>query len=381
MTIGIDARFFGPKDKGLGRYTQQLIEKLEQLDSQNDYLIFLRAEDFNDYQPLNPRFKKVRADFRWYSLAEQLIFPWLLYRHKMDLMHFTHFNVPAFYWRPYVVTIHDLILRRFRTARGSVFSRLRYWLKDLGYSVVIKIVVRRAKKIIAVSNYVKKDILQSLGADLADKVEVVYEGRPEKVESGISAVKGESILEKYQIKTPYLLYVGNAYPHKNLARLVEAFKILQKNQPALQLVLVGGEDYFYRKLRLDNCDELGVCFGGGVVFTGFVAERDLAALYQRAQLYVFPSLCEGFGLPPLEAMSYGLPVAAASSSCLPEILGQAAHYFDAQNPADIAVKVGEIIASPDLRTSLIENGYQQVKKYSWQKMAEETFKIYLLARV
>lgn len=375
MTIGIDARFFGPKAKGLGRYTQQLLSELAKLDRQNDYLVFLRAEDFADFQPPGPRFKKVLANYRWYSLGEQLLFPLALYRHKIDLMHFTHFNAPVLYARPYVITIHDLILRRFGTARGWFWGRARYWLKNLGYEAVIRIIVRRAKKIIAVSEYVKQDIIDSFGM-APEKIAVVYESGP--AATNYQPAAGDNrVLEKYQIKKPYLLYVGNAYPHKNLERLIESFKILQeKDQPDLQLVLVGGEDYFYRRLKRKNCDAAGVCFGGGVIFTGFVPEADLGVLYNNAEVYVFPSLCEGFGLPPLEAMSYGLPVVASRATCLPEILGEAAHYFDATNLNDMAAKINEVVENNNLRQRLIEIGLEQIKKYSWQKMAEETLEIY-----
>jgi glycosyltransferase involved in cell wall biosynthesis len=163
MTIGIDARFFGPRAKGLGRYAQKLTEELEKIDDQNDYLVFLQRADFDEWRPKNPRFKKVLADYRWYSLAEQLIFPFKLYRQKVDLMHFAHFNVPVLYFGPYVVTIHDLILQYFGTARGSFFGRLKYRFKNLGYKIVIRIIVWRARKIITISNFVKDDIVKAFG--------------------------------------------------------------------------------------------------------------------------------------------------------------------------------------------------------------------------
>ncbi|MBU3901427.1 glycosyltransferase family 4 protein, partial [Patescibacteria group bacterium] len=380
MIIGIDARFFGPKAKGLGRYTQKLIEGLEQADRQNDYLVFLRRANFDEYQPQNPRFKKALADWQWYSLAEQIFFPRQLYRRKLDLMHFTHFNAPLFYRRPMVVTIHDLILQRWPTHKNNFLSRAKYFFKNLGYKIVIRSALARAKKIIAVSRFVKDDIIKSFGV-AEEKISVIYEGsssyviaspaqagRSNPVDGGNSsgllhrrqAVRNDSLcLEKYGIKKPYLLYVGNAYPHKNLARLAEAFKLLRNGQyPDLQLVLVGGDDYFYRQLRdkiekechserseesrgsvatraTDSIDSSPTAQNDNqkIIFTDFVPDKELGALYQNAVLYVFPSLCEGFGLPPLEAMAQGVPVAASSETSLPEILGQAAHYFDGQNPA------------------------------------------------
>jgi len=376
VTIGIDARFFGPKAKGLGRYTQRLIEELEKADDQNEYLIFLRQENFNEYQPQNSRFKKILADWRWYSLAEQLFFPWQLYCYKIDLMHFTHFNAPLFYRRPMVITVHDLILQRFSTAKNTLFGRLKYFFKNIGYKIIIRLVLARAKKIIAVSRFVKNDIIKSFSIK-PDKISVIYEGAPGVINNQQSTINNQIILERYVIRKPYLLYVGNAYPHKNLLRLTEAFKILrQVGHPGLQLVLVGGEDYFYKKLKQENCDERGVCFGGGVIFTGFVSDEELAALYQNSEMYVFPSLCEGFGLPPLEAMAYGVPVVSSSATCLPEILGPAAHYFDGEKATDMAAKISEVLTDEVLRQKLITAGFEQIKKYSWRQMSEETWKIY-----
>lgn len=375
MTIGIDARFFGPGAKGLGRYTQKLIEELEKTDGNNDYLIFLRRENFEEYQPQDPRFKKILADWRWYSLAEQIFFPWQLYRHKIDLMHFAHFNAPLLYRRPFILTVHDLILQRWPTRQNDFLNRVKYFIKSLGYKLVIRSALARARRIIVVSQFVKNDVIRSFGVT-PERINVIYEGAPD-LAKGKERMANSQILEKYGIRKPYLLYVGNAYPHKNLERLADAFKILRDGQySGLQLVLVGGEDYFYKKLKKENCDSRGVCFGGGVIFTGFVPDEELRVLYKEADVYVFPSLCEGFGLPPLEAMAQGAPVAAARATCLPEILDQAAHYFDGEETKDMADKIGEVLSDSDLRAKLVAQGFEQIKKYSWRKMAEETVKAY-----
>ena len=181
-----------------------------------------------------------------------------------------------------------------------------------------------------------------------------------------------------------MLYVGNAYPHKNLTRLIETFNFLvEGGRNDLQLVLAGEEDYFYRQLKefynsiiLRSMIELSE--KRRVIFTGFVPDEELGALYRSAAVYIFPSLCEGFGLPPLEAMSYGVPVVSSGDTCLPEILGQAAHYFDSQNSADMAAKISEVLSSEALRQQLIAAGFEQIKKYSWQRMAEETARVYSL---
>jgi len=375
MTIGIDARFFGPRGKGLGRYTQKLIEALQELDRENDYVIFLRRENFDEYLPQNPRFKKVLADYSWYGFAEQFFLPFKIYAQKVDLMHFPHFNVPIFYFKKYIVTIHDLILRHFATRRASRLGTLLYWIKNLGYRVVIWLALKRAKKIITVSEYVENDIIKSFKVK-AQKISVTYEGAPEK---NLLFAGLKYKLKEFGIGKPYLLYVGNAYPHKNLERLVKAFEILvadSKND--LQLVLVGEEDYFYQRLEEEGRTSIlrRIEVFDQIIFTDFVTDEELELLYQNATLYVFPSLCEGFGLPPLEAMSHGLPVVCSNATCLPEILGEAAIYFNPQDPNDMAEKINQVLSNNNLRKDLIAKGFEQIKKYSWRKMGEKTLILY-----
>ncbi len=385
MIIGIDARFLGPKGKGLGRYTQKLIEALENIDQQNDYVIFLRRENFNEYQPKNPHFKKVLADYRWYSVAEQIFLPFVIVKQKVDLMHFPHFNVPIFCFKPYVVTIHDLILRHFSTRRASTLGPIKYWFKNLVYKIVFWLAIKRAKKIITVSNYVKNDLIKNFKLK-PEKIAVTYEGaaninvkaQMSPVSPSLSRLAGRAgranvkILEKYNINKPYLFYVGNAYPHKNLERLIEAFKILAEDfRRDFQLVLAGEEDYFYKRFKKDIKND-----ANRVIFTGFVTDEELAVLYKSAKLYVFPSLCEGFGLPPLEAMSHGVPVVSSDATCLPEILGEAAIYFDPLSPRDMAEKMNKVLDNENLRRILVKQSFEQIKKYSWQRMGEETLEIY-----
>lgn len=376
MTIGIDARFFGPRAKGLGRYTQKLIESLQELDQENDYVIFLRRENFDEYLPQNPRFKKVLADYPWYGFAEQLFFPFKIYAQKVDLMHFPHFNIPIFYFKKYVVTIHDLILRHFATRRASRLGTFLYWFKNLGYRVVIWLALKRAKKIITVSEYVKNDIIKSFNVK-AQKISVTYEGAPEK---NLSYIGLGHQLKEFGINKPYLIYVGNAYPHKNLERLVKAFEILVSDfKNDLQLVLVGEEDYFYQRLEEEAKESIlsSEEIFERLVFTDFVADDELGILYQNAALYIFPSLCEGFGLPPLEAMSHGLPVVSSNTTCLPEILGKSAIYFNSQDSNDMAEKINRVLSDSNLRKDLIFKGFEQIKKYSWKDMGRKTLEIYI----
>ncbi|PJA88150.1 MAG: hypothetical protein CO140_00420, partial [Candidatus Moranbacteria bacterium CG_4_9_14_3_um_filter_40_7] len=336
----------------------------------NQYFIFLSQEGFKEYQPQTGNFQKVLANYRWYSLEEQLKMPPLLSKYRLDLVHFPHFNVPLFYRGKFIVTIHDLILLHFPTLRGTTLGPVCYWFKFWMYEIVIRFAIKQSKKIIAVSEFTKKDLLKNYAID-PSKIEVTYEAcddfcnwRPEKE---------DQILKKYAIMKPYLLYVGNAYPHKNLEKLVSVFCELKKKITDINLVLVGKEDYFFKKLKEKITARKQ---GAGIVFTGFISDAELDIFYKNALVFVFPSLYEGFGLPPLEAMAKGVPVISSDHPCMREILGESAFYFKAEDEKEMAEKITEIVSNSGLREKFIQKGYAQIKKYNWRLMAEKTKHIY-----
>lgn len=370
MRIGIDARFYGPAGKGLGRYTQKLIENLEKTDLENEYVVFLREENFGEYVPRNPNFRKELADYRWYSFSEQLLFPWKILRAKIELMHFPHFNVPLLVFVPFVVTIHDLILLHFPTKRATTLSPLWYKIKYAAYRLVIAAAISRAKRIITVSEFTKRDLLAHYRNLSAQKIAVTYQacfGRGGEVKD-----EPEKILSGYGIMKPYILYVGNAYPHKNLEGLAEAFTLLKNDFPDLSLVLVGREDYFYARLRR-QVEDLGI---ERIVFAGYVPDSDLQVLYAQAEVYVFASLYEGFGLPPLEAMAQGAVVVSSDHECMREVLGSAALFADARNPGDFSIAIKRLLTEEDLRKDLRQKGFLQCAKYDWEKLAKDTLSVY-----
>jgi glycosyltransferase involved in cell wall biosynthesis len=370
--IAIDARFYGPKQKGLGRYCQKLVENLEKLEKdnqENQYYILLRKENYDDYQPKNKNFHRLVADFKWYSFKEQTSFLFFLNKQKFDLIHFCHFNVPLFYGGKFVVTIHDLILLHYPTPRNTTLNKYFYFFKLWAYRRVIKNCVKKAKKILAVSEFTKKDIVQNLGTR-SDKIKVALEGCDLKCRLGRSA--DSEILEKYGIIKPYLLYVGNAYPHKNLFRLCQAFRMIRKVQPQMNLVLVGGKDFFYERLRREVLEQKME----GIFFAGHVQDGDLDVVYKNARLYVFPSLYEGFGLPSLEALAKGVPVVSSGRTSMAEILGQAALYFDPEDIESIFRSINSALEDSRLCDKLVQVGQKRLEKFSWQKMAKETLEVY-----
>lgn len=379
MNIGIDARFYGSLGKGLGRYTQKLIERLELLDHSNQYIIFLRQENFDEYQPKNKNFHKVLADYQWYSFSEQLVFPFLLMRYKCDVMHFPHFNVPIAYFGTFIVTIHDLILIHFPTQRATTLHPLWYKIKFVAYKIAIWWAIKKSDHIMTVSDFTKQDILKHYSVS-SKKITVAYEA----VDTFCwhhSSEKNISILQKYGLMVheaqsscgiikPYLLYVGNAYPHKNLEALVEVLDTVALRD--ITLVLVGKEDYFYSRLKrtvlAKNMQN--------VIFIGFVSDDELDVLYRFGRAYIFPSLYEGFGLPPLEAMSRGLPVMASQATSLPEVLGDAAMYFNSKDKASLSTSIRTLWDDEVLRERLRQRGYAHVTRFNWDDMAKITLRCY-----
>lgn len=401
MRIGIDARFYGPIGKGLGRYTQEVVDNIIKISSADspcqltdsdrgcfDYIVFLAPENFDEFvwdeAASSGRIKvtKVLLPLRWYSWSEQILLPFYLYREKLDLVHFPHFNVPIFTPTKFVVTIHDLILTHFPTLRATTLNKTRYYLKNLAYRLVIYSAVFRAKKIITVSEFTKNDLINKFKV-AAKKVIVTYEGVANLAKGRdslfVAKLDNQEILAEHHIGKNFLLYVGNAYPHKNLESLIRVFSKLHGNFPDLRLVLVGKADYFYSRLQ-DYARSLNLWqknnLNSPIIFPGYVPDAQLEVLYSEARAYVFPSLYEGFGLPPLEAMAKGCPVISSTSSSLPEILGEAALYFKAADEVDMLSRIKLLLEDEHLRQSLAKKGTEQVKKYSWWQCASQTLGVY-----
>ncbi|MEK7625089.1 MAG: glycosyltransferase family 1 protein [Patescibacteria group bacterium] len=368
MRIGIDARMYGPQQGGLGRYIEQLILNLEKLNPNADFVIFLRQDNWNDFAPSNQRFTKVLADVPWYGLREQFELPKIIRETKVDLMHFPHWNVPLFYSKPFVVTIHDLLLLHYPTRRASTLGPVLYFIKNLFFRLILRHAAKRSKKIITVSNFSKEDIVKNLNVS-EEKITVTYLAANPVANPPLPRPSGES-----KIARPYALYVGVAYPHKNLDRLLEAWKIFyEKTGNRYQLVLVGKRNYFYDKLLKKFEDLLAM---GQVIFTDFVDDQTLDNLYREASVYVFPSLYEGFGIPPLEAMLHGVPVVASSAASLPEILEGAALYFDPLMTNELAETLISAFENRKLREELSNLGKNILAKYSWLTTAKKTSEVY-----
>lgn len=373
MKIGIDARFYGSLGKGLGRYTEKLITYLERIPTDtNTYVVFLRRENFDEYQPAHARFEKRMADYAWYSWQEQLFFPFLLWRQSLDLVHFPHFNVPILVPLPFVVTIHDLILLHFPTVKASELPPFLYWLKYLAYRMVIALAVWRSRAIITVSRFTQRDI-ESAYPRARGKIVTTLEAAdpscywmPPAVERSFLETLGLAN-ERMGIQ-PFVLYVGNAYPHKNLELLIA----IAPNFPNVTFLCVGKEDYFYRSFQ----EQVAAAHVTNIRLAGYVDDRALGTLYRRARAYIFPSLYEGFGLPGLEAMNYGTPVVASRAGSLPEIYADAAIFFDPFDTEACRTALQRAFQAANTGNDR-DKGFFQAAGFSWVRMAHDTRRLYL----
>ncbi len=345
MHIGIDARMMMIPG-GHGRYIRQLVKHLQKIDFLNSYTLFVLKKEAKNITLTNPKWKLAPVNIPWYGFKEQLLFPGKIARAKVDLMFFPHWNVPLVFGGPFIVAIHDLTLLHFPSRKASTLGALSYWFKNKMFKRTINHAAHNSRAIITPSDYVKNDISQTLGVS-PEKIKRAYEG--------ITTFQNPETPAPSLFENPYLLYVGVAYPHKNLDRLTEAFIAYKKQRnDRTQLVLVGKSNYFYKQLpRHEN-----------IVYFGEATDQQLNQLYTHAQAFAYISLSEGFGLPPLEALSHNIPVLASNSTCLPEILGDAAHYVDPKNTEEIIKGIDTILNNPKTKLQL-------PRTYSWQDMTEQ----------
>ena len=369
--IGIDARFVGPQGTGLGKYTEKLINNLSLIDSKNQYFIFLRKNNW-DYLKLGKNFKKILADIPWYSLTEQLKMPQIFASQNLDLLHIPHFNVPIFYRDKFIVTIHDLIHHQFSEGAATTRNPLIFRIKRLAYRLVITRTIQKSKKIITPSESIRREILAKFKIE-PSKVVVTYEAAEEEYfKNSQFAIRNSQFPER----EPFLIYVGNAYPHKNLERFLDALVILKNWKLEIgnwKLILVCPRDVFWKRLQTQiesrNLKKQ-------VKMLTYQNPNQLAKLFSKASVYVFPSLAEGFGIPGLNAMAADLPVVCSNIPTLKEVYSQAALFFDPNDPQDIAAKIKQVLTNEKIRSDLIRKGKDQVKKYSWLNMAQETLRLY-----
>jgi len=349
---------------GIGRYTTHLLAELAELDGSNEYLVLLRREQAATWRPPGANVGAVVAEAPPYSLAEQRLLPGVIRRLAPDLVHFPHFTVPIGCRVPFVVTVHDLTMQRVRNVVGfAPARRLRYEVKFHVGRMVARAAVHRARHVLVPSRWTADQLAAAFGAPPGGMT-VTYEA------PGVLTARPEPVTG---VGGRFVLFVGNAYPHKNLQVVLDALGLLGPGHDDVRLVVAGRPDAFQRALQARVASGP---LAARVAFPGAVSDGQLVWLYRHATCFVFPSLSEGFGLPGLEAMAHGLPVAAARASCLPEIYGEAAAWFDPFDPRSLASVLASVLDDPQRRAALVAAGTERVARYSWRATAEQTLDVY-----
>ena len=365
MRIAIDARKL--HDFGIGTYIRNLMKYLALLDQDTEYVLLCRPQDAKAIQALGPNFRPLPLSSKPYSVSEQFTLPAKLIPEHVALLHEPHYVLPPLVPCRAVVTIHDCIHLMFPQylpnrmayayARGSLWAA-----------------ARRAERILTVSETSKADILRYCDVP-ADRIIVVYNA----IDDRFSVAPGDGAIqrarERYQLDGPFALYVGNIKPHKNLERLIDAFDLVRRSGfERLELLIIGDQISKYPRLRraVDKHK-----LHKHVRFLGFVPDDTLAALYRLATVFVFPSLYEGFGLPPLEAMASGTPVVTSNRSSLPEVVGDAAVLVDPYSAASIAEGIQRVLSDASLRRTLSERGLARARQFSWESSVRRIHEVYM----
>ncbi|GBC82141.1 D-inositol 3-phosphate glycosyltransferase [bacterium HR10] len=366
MRIGIDAHAIGSQTAGNETYIKNLIEALAAIDEENEYVLFFTrpevAEQWRD-RFRNFRVWVVRPHTRYLRIPFSL--PWAVWRAQVDLLH-VQYAAPPICPRPIVTTIHDLSfehLPQFYTPRERWLLKLA-----VGYTA------RRAARILTVSEYSARDIRATYRVP-PERIVVTPEGVsalfvPVRDQERIHAVR-----RRYGIARAYILSVGSLQPRKNLVRLIRAYVNVRRRDDELdhQLVIVGKKGWLYQDIFRAAQH---APFAEDIIFTGYVPEEDLPALYSGATVFVYPSIFEGFGLPVLEAMACGVPVITSYSSSLPEVVGEAALLVNPYDERAIEEALQQVIWNDAMRRELSERGLRRAQQFSWKRTAELTLRAY-----
>ncbi len=366
MRIGIDGRYIEDHFPGIGRYTYNLAAKIPEVAPDVDFVVFYNPRLLNtryDMERLarHANLQVVAAETPTLSFKEQYQLRSLVNRHSLDLLHSPYYIKPYWLQCPSVVTMYDLIPMIYPQHLPHRWSA---WI----FRVTASLAVRSASQIIAISESTKKDVTRLLSGSQG-RTTVVHLAADERFRPLGREQLGKT-LQRLGLPREYVLYMGINKPHKNLVFLLRLFAQLSTDA---KLVLAGKEDPRYSQLR-EEAQRLKL--NDRVVFLGEVADSDLPTLYNGAELFVFPSLYEGFGLPVLEAMACGTPVVCSSASSLPEIVGDAAVTLDPRDAAAWAAAITELLENGELRADLRKKGLARAAGFSWEDTARETFGVY-----
>ena len=356
--IGIDARLYS--QTGIGTYLKNLIYFLEKKDLKDElFYIYLMPDDYKKISFKNKNIIKRMAGYRWHSLGEQIGFALKLYSDNLDLMHFTYFSYPVLYLKKFIATVHDVTPLLFKTGKASTKNQLIYNIKHLFFRTILRCQIKGSIKIITPTDTVKKQLEEIYGKELSKKIHFIYEGINYQIKE---SAENKKLAEKFG---NFFIYVGNFYPHKNVEKLIEAFKNIDKKY---KLILLGPDDYFSDK-TLQCIDTLEL--NRNIILLKNPSLSDLRFFYKNARALIHPSMSEGFGLPLIEAAYFNCPIIASDINVFKELLGNNYLSFNPNDVNDITSKIKIFIEKkPSFDYGNI------IKKYSFEKMTNEIVKIY-----
>lgn len=367
MKIGLITNFIDEKGGGIGTYSYELIKNLNIIDLYNEYyLIHHTPMHLNIYSTNYEILIKIHSIFYKKTIWRMIDLPLKLkFIKELDLVHDPYEIGPLSFEMPFkkVITIHDLTPILFPDTFNSMIVLL--------HKRLLPRTLKNANRIITVSNSTKNDLI-SLFKIPKEKIRVIFNGVDEKFKP-LSNKEIKKVKQKYSLNFPFILYVGTLEPRKNIPSLIKAFYKFKKTNPLYKLVIAGKKGWKYNEI-FETIDKLNL--QNDIVFTGYILDNDLPALYNAADLFVYVSIYEGFGLPPLEAMACGTPVITSNTSSLPEIVDDAGIMVDPYDIDGLSNAIFKVLTDEGLKTKMIKKGFEKAKMFSWEKCARETLEVY-----
>ncbi|HEU0050741.1 MAG TPA: glycosyltransferase family 1 protein [Patescibacteria group bacterium] len=362
--IAIDARMMGAGEtRGIGRYIEELIRGLLSLNHDHTFVLFERHPEVSPFLEAK-RVEHIQADIPWYGLAEQTRLPSIIQSANADLVHFPHWNVPFWFHGKSVLTIHDLLLRH-EPASAKISTRGPFvrTIKRFGYRMLLRRAIDHAKAILVPTEFVRQDVINHYRLT-EQKISITSEGITALPAPDFARVPNH----------PFIFYIGSAYPHKRLDLLLDAWRALSTRSPERELVIAGEHDVFLKKL-ISRVQRESL---PRVSFPGRLSDAELAGFLQKAEVFVFPSAHEGFGLPPLEALAQGCPVISSDAPSLKEILPNEGVFFFRSNDKNAMIQAFDTVFSAPLKAKESVRRVQSfiLEQFSWKEAAARTLEAY-----
>ena len=376
MRIGIEAqRLFRPHKHGMDRVVLELIKNLQRIDKVNEYFIFVKPDQDRDVLKNTDNFKIIEVPGSPYPIWEQFQLPKFVKQYRCDLLHCTSNTAPLKLQSKMITTLHDIIFREENILKQLLSSASWYQkIGNLYRRFLVKGVVKKSEHLITVSNFENQNIKKAFKLK-KQKVTTVHNSANQEFNIRFNEGQKEAVRSRYQLPKDFLFHIGNKDPRKNTKRVLDAYYELKLTQcSSIKLVIAGiNEDVLDSML-----EEMSVpsVLKRDIILTGYIADEDLPIIYNLAEVFLFPSLREGFGIPILEAMACGTPVVTSNTSSMPEVAGESALLINPHNTIELTQAMVKLLSEEDFRNTLIKRGLKQCRTFSWDQSAKEVLKIY-----